>query len=230
MPLGTSSMLSRGSSLAIALGLPAAVCGQQPLLPAPPAADSRRDASAASARAAPGVCPECGQPYDQPPAAAPGGGPSPPLIGNIWIHPPWERAGRTDRPDLAGELALSPVERRPVRGGRRRAARAMIPMRTSTTARAASAASAPAGTSTITGARRRGLPGAPASSTTGCWAASIDCRTNSFFWRPRPALLSLGRHALASLLSRRPRHDPGPLPRRAPPPTATPSPCRWPWA
>ena len=90
MPLG-HRLATAWIVLAIALWLPANVCGQAtvPLEPVP------QDASpgvSAPAEAAPNVCPQCGQPLVQPPAGTPGGL-FPPLISNFWNHPPWDRAG-----------------------------------------------------------------------------------------------------------------------------------------
>ena len=92
MPLG-HRLATAWIVLAVALGLPAAVCGQGPAPLEPLPQNPQPALSALPPGAAPDVCPQCGQPLGPPPAAPPGGGLFPPLISNFWNHPPWERAG-----------------------------------------------------------------------------------------------------------------------------------------
>jgi hypothetical protein len=101
MPLGNRLTVA-GFVLAIALGLPAAR-GDQTLPPDPPgssaAAVPELLPSPAASPGSPEVCPECGQPYNQPAAEGCGGSrPFLPLVENIWLHPPWERAGSPAEP------------------------------------------------------------------------------------------------------------------------------------
>ncbi len=95
MPLGKRLTIAIAWLIAaIALGLPAVVCGQQPLAAVPTAPPDLPPSEAQPLPAmGPGVCPECGQPYDPSAAEDSGGRLVPPWLGNIFIHPPWERSG-----------------------------------------------------------------------------------------------------------------------------------------
>ncbi len=98
MPPGNRFIMAR-FALAIALGLPAVAGGQQPLLTVPPGTEEAAPPDALPSPAGgPAVCAECGQPPDQPPAGGFGGTLIPPLFSNLWVHPPWERAGGPTEP------------------------------------------------------------------------------------------------------------------------------------
>ena len=96
MPLG-HRLVTGWIVLAIALWLPVAACGQAPATLQPVPQDAAPVGSAPFDAAA-NVCPQCGQPPTEPPAAAPGGGLIPSLFSNIFNHPPWERAGGPSEP------------------------------------------------------------------------------------------------------------------------------------